>query len=83
VPRIRVLEWVGRGSIVVYLVNLTTITVAFETIDALGIEQPWLITAILIIAGLVIPVAMVPLSRTVLFTWPARRATAADRPAAA
>ncbi len=73
VPRIRFLEWAGRGSIVVYLVNLTTITLAFESIDALGIEQPWLITLILIVAGLVIPVAMVPLSRTVLFTWPARR----------
>ena len=82
-PRIRFLEWAGRGSIVIYLVNLTTITLAFESIDALGIEQPWLITLILIVAGLVIPVAMVPLSRTVLFTWPARRATAADRPAAA
>ena len=54
-PRIRFLEWVGRGSIVVYLVNLTTITVAFESIDALGITAPWAVIGLLLIAGLLVP----------------------------
>ncbi|WP_198394839.1 acyltransferase family protein [Brevibacterium yomogidense] len=78
-PRLRFLEWVGRGSIVVYLVNLTTITLAFETIDTVGITEPWSIIALLVIAGLVVPVAMVPLARTPLFVWPAPRT--ARRPA--
>ena len=82
-PRSRFLEWVGRGSIVVYLVNLTTITIAFESIDALGIEDPWAITTILVVAGLIVPVAMVPLARTPLFAWTPRSASAADRPVAA
>lgn len=79
VPRIRFLEWAGRGSIVVYLVNLTAITVAFESIDALGITDAWAVVTILCIAGLALPLAMVPLSRTVLFTWPARHAPAPPR----
>lgn len=82
-PRSRFLEWVGRGSIVVYLVNLTTITIAFESIDALGIEDPWAIATILVVAGLIVPVAMVPLARTPLFAWTPRSASAADRPVAA
>lgn len=70
-PRIRFLEWVGRGSIVVYLVNLTTITVAFESIDALGITAPWAVIGLLLVAGLLVPIAMVPLRNTILFRWPA------------
>lgn len=70
-PRIRFLEWAGRGSIVVYLVNLTSITVAFESIDAWGITDARAVIAILAVAGLAIPLALVPLARTILFTWPA------------
>lgn len=70
IPRIRFLEWAGRGSIVVYLANLTAITVAFETIDALGIVAPWAVIGLLCFAGLVVPLAMVPLRHTILFRWP-------------
>lgn len=70
-PRIRFLEWAGRGSIAIYLVNLTAITVAFESLDAWGITDAWAVLVILAVAGLAIPLALVPLSRTILFTWPA------------
>lgn len=80
IPRIRFLEWAGRGSIVVYLVNLTSITVAFESLDALGITDAWAVVTILCIAGLAIPLAMVPSARTILFTWPPGVASAPTRP---
>ena len=79
-PRIRFLEWAGRGSIVVYLVNLPAITIAFESIDALGITEPWAGIGILCAAGLLVPLAMVPLQHTILFRWPTGGSAAVPTP---
>jgi fucose 4-O-acetylase-like acetyltransferase len=72
-PRSSFLEWVGRGSIVVYLTNLITITIAARLLHTFGIEQVWANVAALLFAGLLIPISLIPLKSTTLFVWPSKQ----------
>ena len=78
VPRIEWLERVGRNSIVVYLAHFPLVGMAWFAIRPFE-PSWWVIFPVLFVVGVLVPIAMIPLSKTIFFRWPDRRRPTRDR----
>lgn len=74
------LEYVGRNSIIIYILHLLVIKVAGTLLQRIGMENPWVMFPLLVVLGVGVSIAVMMLSdRYRIFAWlfewntPARR----------
>ncbi|MFC0359374.1 acyltransferase family protein [Kytococcus schroeteri] len=65
----RWMQWVGKNSIVWYLVHGAAIGGCWLFLEDLGVTSWWIVTPILLVVGYLVPLALSPFARTPLFRW--------------
>lgn len=70
-PRVHWLERVGRNSIVIYLAHFPLVGLAWFALRPFDLSW-WVLFPVLFAVGILLPITMIPLSKTILFRWPDR-----------
>lgn len=69
-PSVKLLEFIGRNSIVLYLAHAPIIGGAWLALHSAGVDDWLILTPVLLVLGFVVPLALTPLRRSALFRLP-------------